>query len=100
MTISIELSAVYHVDDSNIDTCNDRPEQADAFAVYLKNPTAFHLKDFAILDFHEKNISSTIEGCRFKAFDAALAWSTALAEHLGCPLNVISGKCSVYLTGR
>lgn len=90
----IELSAVRGLTTNDgVETCNNNLTVAEAFAVYIHNPLAFH-----ILDFFPDIVSlATYPECFKKAFDEAKLFAKGLAEHLGCPLEIRCSEPEVIL---
>lgn len=74
--LSVEIAAVRFEDDGGetlVVRCNDSPERAQAFGVYIRNPQAFHIADYPCAGAADRE----------KAFAEALAFAGALAEHIG-----------------
>lgn len=75
-TLCVEVTAVAFEEDDDgqhVIACNDQLERASAFAVYIRNPMAFHVQDFLC-----------IVGDQEKAMADAFFFADNLAEHLSC----------------
>lgn len=85
--LSVEISGVCGFDEADgVTTCNDEVDRAEAFAVYIRNPLAFHVQDFPLIPAGDEALADILdaETLRAKAKAAAFAYANALAEHLGC----------------
>ena len=71
----VEVSPVRGFAEGSISTCEEG--RAEAFAVYIRNPLAFHVQDF-ITEGEERRL--TLAEAKANAF----RYADALAEHLGC----------------
>lgn len=79
--LSIEVSAVRGFRTGSISTCNEVETMADGYAVYIRNPLAFHVQDFG-----PETVDETRRVSMIDAKAAAFTYADALAEHLGCPV--------------
>lgn len=80
--MSVEVSAWWQ-DHDGIHVCNDDPDRATAYGVYIRNPLALHIGDW----FGPRHTNTdggvrcdTVAEAKRCAFD----WAKLLAEHLGC----------------
>lgn len=74
--LSVEIAAVRFESDGPdmlAVRCNDSPERAQAFGVYIRNPQAFHVADYPCAGAADRE----------RAFAEAFAFAGALAEHIG-----------------
>ena len=83
--LCVEVSAVMPCGDNGVTTCNHKPEAADRFAVYIRNPLAFHVDDFFTGAIGAKAPGGhDVWGTAEQAKAAAFNYADGLAEHLGC----------------
>ena len=83
--LEIEVSAVRSHRghrETTYSTVNHEPSEATAFAVYIRNPLAFHVHDFRVPAWPGRERPDSDAAGRAKA--KAFAYADALAEHLGC----------------
>jgi len=89
--LCIEVSAVRgYRDRDGLETCNGDPSRAEGFGVYIRNPLAYHIRDFQL----PAGASPTIWGAdpakvaaaQAQALADAFSWADGLADHLGCPV--------------
>lgn len=81
--LCIEVSAARR-DGDGLVQCNDAPGGADRFAVYIRNPLAFHVEDFRPAQWPGRDRPATHEASLARAKGRAFTYADALAEHLGC----------------
>lgn len=78
--MEVEVSAVRGFNSENgIASCNSEPESAEAIAVYIRNPLAFHVQDFRCHGTEWHGESPVTVQMR-----QAFAYADLLAAHLGC----------------
>jgi hypothetical protein len=86
--LCIEVSAVRFTEEADgsrhASTCNSEPWKADAFAVYIRNPLAFHVEDFELPGGARPSDPEQAAAERQAARGKAFAYADALADHLGC----------------
>jgi hypothetical protein len=88
--MAVEVSAVRFIA-GRTEACNGEPDSAMAFAVYIRNPLAFHVQDFKVLP--SRAGSSGVGVTERHAAElaskkaAAFSYADALAEHLGCAVE-------------
>jgi hypothetical protein len=85
--LEIEVSAVKRGEGRSLTTCNNAPEDADLFAVYIRNPLAFHIQDFRAAPWPCRGRPASHEASLAKAKKRAFTYADALAEHLGCVVH-------------
>lgn len=86
--LSVEVSAYLYETADHIQTCNDQPHRAAGFAVYIRNPLAFHVHDFEVpADRRGLHLAGRI--ARAKARRLAFDYADELAEHLGCEVSSV-----------
>jgi hypothetical protein len=90
--LCIEVSAVRgFADPDGLETCNGDPDRAEGFGVYIRNPLAYHVRDFMLPQGSSPTIwgadSAKVAAEQAKAKAEAFGWADGLAEHLGCSVE-------------